>query len=255
MCIGSRRRQPGRGVRPAPARRDVEEGATLTTDMSEHPGGLHWATMGDEELARHCATEMGACLDELVSRYDRRVRDCARRMSVGREQAEDLTAEIYLRLVASVPRFEGRSAFATWLYRLAHNTCIDAYRRELRRARMAPATLVSADHDTTPDDLLADLPADWGDPIADLEERIRECYLGQAIGRLPEDYRRIVLLRLGEGRSTEEVARLEGTTVNAVKAKLQRARRRLREDLMVSRSCPFCEKAGAFRIGGGGELS
>lgn len=211
--------------------------------------------MGDDELARHCATEMGACLDELVKRYDHRVRECAQHMSLGREQAEDLTSEIFLRMVASLPHFEGRSAFSTWLYRLAHNTCIDAYRREVRRARMTARPAVSTDRDTSPDDLLAGLPAHWGDPTTDLEDQVRECYLGQALARLPEDYRRIVLLRLGEGRSNEEVARIEGTTVDSVKAKLQRARHRLREDLLTRRACPFCEKAGVFRITEGGEVS
>src|SRR5579884_4408547 len=94
-----------------------------------------WGSMTDEELARHCSSEMGACLEELVGRYEERIRDCARRMSLQRDQAEDLVGEIHLRLVASLAHFEGRSAFGTWLFRLAHNTCIDAFRRDSRRAR------------------------------------------------------------------------------------------------------------------------
>lgn len=227
--------------------------------MSEQPEGPHWEEISDDELALHCATEMGACLTELVSRYDKRVRDCAARMSLARAQAEDLTGEIYLRLVASLPRFEGRSAFSTWLYRLAHNTCIDTYRREMHRVRMTADPSPGADqrpasHATGADDYLAELPANWGDPAEAFDDDVRGCYLSQALGRLPDDYRQVVLLRLGEGRSNEEVARLLGTSVDSVKAKLQRARRRLREDLLVRRSCPFCQQAGAFRINGGGEV-
>jgi RNA polymerase sigma-70 factor (ECF subfamily) len=211
----------------------------------------NWEEMSDEELARHCSIEMGACLEELVSRYDKRVRDCARRMSIGRDDAEDLVAEIYLRLVASVPHFEGRSAFGTWLYRLAHNTCTDAYRRRARRARLTAGPYhFGQDADVGPDGALDGLPATWGDPVDALEAQIRECYLGQALARLPDDYRRVVLLRLGEGRSTEEVAVLLGTTTDSVKAKLRRARRRLREDLLARRSCPFCEPAGSSRAAG-----
>jgi RNA polymerase sigma-70 factor (ECF subfamily) len=200
---------------------------------------------------------MGACLEELVGRYDKRVRDCARHMSVERDQAEDLVNEIYLRLIASLPRFEGRSAFGTWFYRLAHNTCIDAYRRETRRARMttAPGTQPDADRDTGADDLLAGLAAGWGDPAVDLDADIRDCYLSQALTRLPADYRQIVLLRLGEGRSNEEVARLLGSSVDSVKAKLQRARRRLKNDLVTRKSCPFCQGVGAVRINAQGEVS
>lgn len=223
--------------------------------MTEHRPGPGWESMSDEELALHCAREMGACLEELVARYDARVRDCARRMALRRDQAEDLTGEIYLRLVASLPSFGGRSAFGTWLYRLAHNTCIDAYRREARRERMTAAPSAGPGHAAAPGDLLAGLPAGWGDPAADLDAQIRECYLGQALARLPAGYRQIVLLRLGEGRPNQEVARLLGTSADSVKARLQRARRRLREDLLTPRPCPFCQKAGVFRITGTGQVS
>lgn len=223
--------------------------------MMEHRPGSGWESMSDEELALNCAREMGACLDELVARYDARLRDCARHMSLRRDQAEDLTGEIYLRLVASLPSFEGRSAFATWLYRLAHNTCVDAYRRETRRTRMTADPPAGPGRAAAPGDLLAGLPAGWGDPAADLDAQIRECYLGQALARLPADYRQIVLLRLGEGRSNENVARLLGASVDSVKARLQRARRRLKEDLLTPRACPFCHKAGVFRITGTGQVS
>lgn len=223
--------------------------------MSEQRGRSRWEAMSDDQLAAHCATEMGSCLDELVGRYDRRVRDCARRMSLDRDQAEDLTGEIYLRLVASLPRFEGRSAFGTWLYRLAHNTCIDAYRRDTRQARTVAAPSTGPDEHAGPDDLLDGLPAQWGDPAEVLDDHIRQCYLGQALARLPADYRQIVLLRLGDGRSNEEVARMLGTSVDSVKAKLQRARHRLKEDLLARRSCPFCQQVGAFRLTQDGQVS
>jgi RNA polymerase sigma-70 factor (ECF subfamily) len=223
--------------------------------MAPQRPGPAWASMTDEELAQHCAQEMGECLTELVDRYDSRIRDCARRMSLTREQAEDLAGEIYLRLVASLPSFGARSAFGTWLYRLAHNTCIDAYRREARRARMITGAPAGPDHGSDRGDLLDRLAAGWGDPAASLEDRIRECYAGQALSRLPGDYRQIVLLRLAEGRSNAEVARLLGTSVDSVKARLQRARRLLKEDLLTPRSCPFCRRAGVFRITRTGQVS
>ncbi|MHB1486098.1 MAG: RNA polymerase sigma factor [Acidimicrobiales bacterium] len=218
--------------------------------MSKPDVNTDWTRMSDEELALHCSSEMGACLEELVGRHEERIRDCARRMSLERDQAEDLVGEIHLRLVASLAHFEGRSAFGTWLYRLAHNTCIDAFRRDSRRARVALKP--GGRSDPGPDDVLAELPATWGDPEADFDEQIRQCYLGQALARLPPDYRRVVLLRLGEGRSSAEVAQTLGTSVDSVKAKLRRARRRLQDDLLTRRSCPFCQGTGSFRITGSG---
>jgi hypothetical protein len=54
-----------------------------------------WEAMSDEQLALHCAHELGECLEELVKRYDQRIRQCARSMSLDGSQAEDLVGEIY----------------------------------------------------------------------------------------------------------------------------------------------------------------
>ncbi len=93
-----------------------------------------WAKLSDEELALRCSGEVAGCMDELVFRYEQRVRDCARRMSLDRQRAEDAVQEIFLRMVTSLPRFRGQSAFATWMYRLSHNTCIDAFRKGVRES-------------------------------------------------------------------------------------------------------------------------
>lgn len=204
----------------------------------------NWAELDDEELARYCSAEVVGCLDELVRRYEGTIRDCARRMALDPTQAEDVAQEIFLRLVASLPRFEGRSAFATWLYRLAHNTCIDAFRRQARAARAATAP---PPEDESAADPLGELAADWGDPGAELDQRIQECYLAWVVSQLPSEYQEVIRLRLVEGRSTEEVAALLESTADGVKAKLKRARKRLRDELAAPRQCPFCAPLGSFR--------
>lgn len=209
-----------------------------------------WTQLTDEELALRCSEHVAGCMDELVGRYEQRVRDCARRMSLDRQDAEDVVQEIFLRMVSSLPRFQGRSAFATWMYRLSHNTCIDAFRRSARD-RDHRFTKVSDDEEGDP---LDRLPSGFGDPNLELDATIQECYLGQALAALPESYRDIVRLRLGEGRSNEEVAQLLGATVDSVKSKLRRARRLLRERLLERRSCPICQQMGAFRVEASGTV-
>lgn len=205
-----------------------------------------WSTMSDEELAFLCSTHIAGCMDELIQRYESRVRECAHRMALDRDQAEDAVQEIFVRLVASLPRFEGRSAFATWLYRLAHNTCIDSFRKGTRDSRRRVTD--TRDGDREMDDLLENLPARSADPAEELDRGIQECYLGQALADLSPDYREIIRLRLGEGRSNEEVATILGTTVDSVKAKLRRARTQLREHLLERRYCPLCRGLGALHI-------
>ncbi|MGQ0669892.1 MAG: RNA polymerase sigma factor [Actinomycetota bacterium] len=209
-----------------------------------------WAELTDEELALRCPEHIAGCMDELVQRYEQRVRDCARRMSLDRQDAEDVVQEIFLRMVSSLPRFQGKSAFATWMYRLSHNTCIDAFRKRVRE-RERRITTIPRDE---AEDLLERTESRFGDPETELDATIQECYLGQALDTLPDGYREIVRLRLGEGRSNEEVARLLGTTVDSVKSKLRRARKMLREQLLERRSCPVCRQMGAFRVEVSGEV-
>lgn len=208
--------------------------------------------MPDEELARLCAAQVAGCMDELLARYEARVQACARRMALDRDQAEEAVQETFLRVVSSLASFQGRSAFSTWLYRLAHNTCIDLFRRGTRDARRQVPVAHGAD--SSVEDPLQALPAADGDPQAELDAQVQECYLGQALAKLPPSYREIVRLRLGEGRSSEEVARMLGTTVDAVKAKLRRARQQLRAILLERRECPICGRIGAFRVTQRGEL-
>lgn len=209
-----------------------------------------WAELTDEELAARCPEHIAGCMDELVQRYEQRVKDCARRMSLDRQDAEDVVQEIFLRMVSSLPRFQGKSAFATWMYRLSHNTCIDAFRKGVRESGRRITTVPRDEAE----DLLERMESGFGDPETELDATIQECYLGQALESLPEGYREIVRLRLGEGRSNEQVARLLGTTVDSVKSKLQRARKLLREQLLERRSCPVCRQMGAFRVEVSGEV-
>jgi RNA polymerase sigma-70 factor (ECF subfamily) len=195
----------------------------------------------DEELVP-CALEDHRCLEILLGRYEEKVRACAWRMVGDPNEIEDLIQESLLRLIRSLPGFRARSSFGTWVYQIAHNTCVDAYRRRSR------APVSAASFDTEPGEPLANqLVAEGTDPEALLEDSIAECYVEQALRELPPDYARIAALRLVDGRSNEEIAEALGTTVYAVKGKLKRARARLRTHLAESRECPICA-AGAFRF-------
>ena len=221
----------------------------VTGGGAELDDQTNWTKLTDEELALRCSEHVAGCMDELVHRYEQRVRDCARKMSLDRQDAEDVVQEIFLRMVSSLPRFQGKSAFATWMYRLSHNTCIDRFRRDTRERGHRLTTFPDEEGDP-----LERIATEFGDPEAELDATIQECYLGQALASLPKSYREIVLLRLGEGRSSGEVAGLLGTTVDSVKSKLRRARKLLREQLLQRRSCPVCRQMGVFRVDVYGEV-
>jgi len=196
----------------------------------------------DEELAP-CAPEDHRCLETLLERYQGKVRACAWQMVGDPNEIDDLTQEALLRLIRALPGFRARSSFATWVYQIAHNTCVDAYRRRSRMP-VAAARLEIEDGELP---LAEQLVAEGTDPEALLEDSIAECYVEQALRELPDDYARIAALRLLDGWSNEEIAQALGISLDAVKGKLKRARARLREHLAESRACPLCA-AGAFRF-------
>ena len=192
----------------------------------------------DEELVNRYPSDPAA-LDELIKRYEDRVRRCARRMSLERDAAEDLVQETFVRVLLAMPTFHGDSSFGTWLYAIAHNTCVDAARRHLRAPRVEDLDALVA----------SGLEPTSGRSVeAVLEDQIRECFVGRAIAVLPADYRTVVKLRLGDGLSNQAVAALLGTSVESVKAKLQRARKILRGRLSQPSDCPLCLGLGKFRI-------
>lgn len=198
--------------------------------------------LSDEALVPWALEDHG-CLETLLGRYMEKIRACAWKMVGDPKEIDDLTQETVLRLIRSLPGFRARSSFATWVYQVAHNTCVDVYRR---RSRM-PALAVGLQADEEEVESTELLAAESTDPEALFEDAIAECYVEQALRALPADYARIATLRLIDGWSNEQVAAEVGTSVDAVKGKLKRARALLRATLSQSRACPLC-RAGAFRF-------
>ncbi len=142
------------------------------------------------------------------------------------EDAEDVVQESFLRFFESLDRFEGRSAIGTWLYRAAHNACID----RLRRQR---PTLELTEEDPEEDGLpMPTILADWDNLPEDLQAQAEfQTQLRAAIAELPPRLRAAFLLRDVEELSTEEAAQVLEIEPGALKVRLHRARLLLRERL------------------------
>lgn len=200
--------------------------------------------LSDEQLALSAARDRRSA-EALVARYHEKIRACAWRMVGDPNDIEDLAQETVLRLLRSLPSFRGEASAATWVYRIARNTCVDAHRRRAARPQTVPLEL---GEEASAAEAAAGLEPD---PAAVLEDAVAECFVEHALGELPADYSRIAALRLFDGRSNEEIAARLGTSVDSVKSKLKRARAQLREKLAEPRPCPLCPP-GAFRFGSDG---
>jgi RNA polymerase sigma-70 factor (ECF subfamily) len=162
---------------------------------------------------------------ELVVRHQQRVwRVC--RQYVGPDEADAAAQDSLVKAYTNLASFDGRSAFTTWLTRIAINTCLD----ELRRRRREGYRVEPADHDEG-DDPLATLHDDEVGPEERTMQRQAVEKLAALEQELPDRQREIFRLRFYAELELEEIAGSLGVHVGTVKTQLHRAVHRLRVEL------------------------
>lgn len=186
----------------------------------------------EEEYAvirRVCAGDTDA-FEALVTAYQKQVYNLALRTVGNEEDAADMTQEAFLRAYRSLGSFRGDSKFSVWLYRLTTNICIDFLRS---RGRRPTVSLTAVDEDEEPQEL--DVADDRFDPVQSLERAELRRAVQRGLASLPEDYRRILMLRELSGLSYAEIGQVLRLEEGTVKSRLFRARKKL---------CDFLRKDG-----------
>ena len=171
------------------------------------------------ERARNGDREAFSCL---VRSYEGKVFQLAYGLTRDRNAADDLAQEAFIKAYTALPRFESRSAFGTWLYRITLNHVRDYLRRAKVRKEVPLDDLSPA--------ILADEGGAAREARARDRERTRELVL-RTIGQLPEKYATILSLRDIQGRSYEEIGAVLKISPGTVDSRLHRARKLLRKRL------------------------
>ena len=189
----------------------------------------------EEEYAvirRVCAGDTDA-FEALVTAYQKQVYNLALRTVGNEEDAADMTQEAFLRAYRSLGSFRGDSKFSVWLYRLTTNICIDFLRS---RGRRPTVSLTAADEDEEPQEL--DVADDRFDPVQSLERAELRRAVQRGLASLPEDYRRILMLRELSGLSYAEIGQVLRLEEGTVKSRLFRARKKLCDCLRKDGNLP-----------------
>jgi RNA polymerase sigma-70 factor (ECF subfamily) len=167
-----------------------------------------------------------AAYEKLVREYGGRMLATATRILGNPEDARDAVQDAFLSAFRAIGSFAGQSRTSTWLHRIVINASLMKIRTRQRRPEepidpLLPAFLEDGHH--------ADPPAEWKEP-ADvlLQRRETRELVREMIGKLPEAYRTVLVLRDIEELDTQETARLLEISTSAVKTRLHRARQALR---------------------------
>ena len=194
----------------------------------------------DADVVQRARAGDHAAFRVLVERYQGRAYRLALRVLRDEDQARDVVQDAFLKVYGSLDRFEGRSGFYTWLYRIVMNLCIDRKRRDRSNRE------VEWDEETAGGSLVdpagAD-PAQSGPEAEALSSELR-ALVARAIEALPEDARRAIQLREIDGLSYKEIAEALGIPKGTVMSRLYYARRRLQEALRAAGADPFEEGGG-----------
>ncbi len=184
------------------------------------------AVREDDVLVLRCQEGEKDAYEGLVTKYETRVASLIFHTVGSEDDVRDLVQETFVKAFLGLRKFRRRSAFSTWLYRIAVNVCIDHMRKRSRRPKLI--SLPEGDDGTEAREIRDERSESPRGTAARME--MRKAIL-DAVEKLPPGQRSAVILHLVEGFSCEDTAKVLGCAVGTVKASLFKARERLRRDL------------------------
>jgi RNA polymerase sigma-70 factor (ECF subfamily) len=168
--------------------------------------------------------------DQLVIRHKDRIFNLCYRFLGDYEEANDSAQEAFVKAYGSLKTFRLESAFSTWLYRIAVNTCKNKLGSSGHKAKRKT---VSLDNPGNNEDgpLPMEIQNGSPSPLARMEEKERMRLVQTALDTLPTEFKMVVALRDIEGLSYEDIAEITGLNLGTVKSRIARARTDLRNKL------------------------
>jgi RNA polymerase sigma factor (sigma-70 family) len=182
---------------------------------------VRYTELTDTEIIKKILQGEQALFAQLVQRYQRYVFTLVNRFTSNREDAEEISQDIFVKAYRSLADFRGEAKFSTWLYTVVRTSCITFLRKK-------QLDTTSLDNERT---LIQLENKESGFNANIVEQKSRHAMLNAAIQLLsPDDSLILTLFYKGE-QSLEEIGRIMGLEPNTVKVKLHRARNRLKEKM------------------------
>jgi RNA polymerase sigma-70 factor (ECF subfamily) len=180
--------------------------------------------MDTERLLERAQSGDTSAVDQLLRTHYSAIHSVCHRMLLSRESADDAVQNALIAIVKGLPRFDGKAALSTWIYRIATNSAIDEIRRVRRHGGSVPLNDAASAHTVASDHVV--------DPTAVLAEHLVDSSrVAQALGSLPDEFRAAVVLRYISDLDYAEIAAVLEVPVGTVRSRLARGKKLLAEKL------------------------
>jgi RNA polymerase sigma-70 factor (ECF subfamily) len=187
-------------------------------------------SIDDGFLVEQCRKGDSAATERLILKYRNRIYNAILRICANPDDAAELTQDTFVKIIENIDKFEGKSSFYTWAFRIAVNLTLN-YRQ--RNIKLGLKSLDAEDNDDdnnakgTLKKLLTDnsLP----DPAAVAQNKELCRLVVKALGKLDEPQRAVIVLRDIEGMNYAQIAEVLNIELGTVRSRLSRARSNLRE--------------------------
>lgn len=177
----------------------------------------------DLALVRRAQAGELEAFEELVRRYQERIYATIYHMTANHEDASDLAQETFIKAYTALKTFKGQSSFFTWLYRIAINKTINFLKQHRHRIQMSLNDLdLNAEHDPEIVALISEKTPRREVNLVELQHRLNE-----ALQKLSEVHRLVVILHDVQGLPHEEIAKIMDCNVGTVRSRLFYARQQL----------------------------
>ncbi|KUG03883.1 rna polymerase sigma factor rpoe [hydrocarbon metagenome] len=191
--------------------------------------------MTDRDLILRSMLGENQAFEELVVEYQSKVYTLCFRYMGNEEDAYDMAQETFIKAFRSLPSFQGKSRFGTWLYRVATNICLDEIRRRKRRV----STVSMHQQLETEDSEMEKEIADVRPTVEALyEQKELSLYIQTVLDQMKPEHRTVIILRDMMGLSYEEIGEVLNCSTGTVKSRLSRARTIFRNNFIKREHLP-----------------
>jgi len=188
----------------------------------------------EKDIIKKCKSGDHTAFEALINNYDKKVFNTVYRLVGNKEDALDLTQEVFIKVYRNINSFRGDSSFSTWLYRLVTNTCFDAGRKKKNEITYSLDKPIETEHG----EMERELRDEGRTPDEVIIEKETQNLVHHAISLLPEEQRTMIVLRDIRGFTYKEISEILECPMGTVKSRINRGRLALK-DILESSKEPF----------------